>query len=310
MNMNETQPILVVGATGSVGGAVVSALRARNAIIRVLVRDPARVADLPPSVQRSVGDLRDPGQVAAALVGVQAAFYVSPHEPDEVALATGFVKACEAAGVRLVFAGVHIDQPNGWLRAVQRTLFGLLLPAYRGKLRIGEHVARSATRPVVLVPTNFMQNDEVFQDDILAGVFPEPLAGINRVDLRDVGAIAADALLRPDFPAGVHSVVGPETLSGEQCARVWARALGRPVRYVGDDEAAWTAAYRRRLTGRKLADWLGSFRFLQKRSLATNPEHLASTTRLLGRPPHSYETYVQDTATAWHASQGREPRMR
>jgi uncharacterized protein YbjT (DUF2867 family) len=261
--MSQSQPILVVGATGSVGREVLAALLARDATVRVLVRDAARVADLPPSVQRHVGDLRDPAQVATALAGVQAAFYVSPHEPDEIALATAFVRACEAAGVRLVFAGVHIDQPNRWLRAVQRTMFGLLMPTYRGKLRIGERIARSAARPVVLAPTNFMQNDEIFRDDIVAGVFPEPLAGINRVDLRDVGAIAADALLRPDFPTGVYSVVGPETLSGRQCAQTWARALGRPVRYAGDDDAAWTAAYRRRLTGRKLTDWLSSFRLLK-----------------------------------------------
>lgn len=202
---------------------------------------------------------------------MRAAFYVSPHEPDKVALADGFVAACAAAGVRLVFAGVHIDQPSRLLRALQRGLFGLLLPHYRGKLHVGEVMARSAVCPVVLVPANFMQNDEVFRGDILAGVFPMPLAGSNWVDLRDVGEVAAEALLRADVPAGVYSLVGPETLSGAQCAQTWARELGRPVRYLGGDDAAWATTLQQRLTGRKRDDWQASFRFL-KAGAADQPQ--------------------------------------
>lgn len=296
MEVNRREPILVVGATGSVGREVVKALLARKATVRVLVRDPAKVAELPSSVQRVTGDLRFVDGLQEALSGVGAAFYVSPHDPEEVRLASTFVRACEAAGVRIVFAGVHLG--SRW----KRTAFSLLLRQYRGKLRVGELIADSTTRPVVLAVSNFMQNDEIFLDDILGGVFPEPLAaaGVNRVDLRDVAEIAAGALLRPRFPDGAYQVVGPASLSGVECARQWARALERPVRYGGDDPG-WEAVYRRRLSGPKLADWLKTFRMLRKHGFATTDDALACTTWLLGRMPRSYATYVRDIATAWRA---------
>jgi len=80
--------ILVVGATSAVGREVAAALVAADVPVRVFVRDPARTAHLPDQGQRHVGDLRAPAEVEAALRGVRAAFYVSPHEHDEVAMAT------------------------------------------------------------------------------------------------------------------------------------------------------------------------------------------------------------------------------
>ncbi|WP_163509162.1 SDR family oxidoreductase [Fodinicola acaciae] len=297
--MTRREPVLVVGATGSVGRAVVKALLARRATVRVLVRDPAKVAELPSSVQRHIGDLRFVDGLQEALLGVGAAFYVSPHDPEEIRLASTFVRACEAGGIRIVFAGVHLTGRHDLMRLLKRTAFSLALPRYRGKLRVGELMANSTTRPVVLAVSNFMQNDEVFLEDILGGVFPEPLAaaGVNRVDLRDVADIAADALLRPRFPAGAYPVVGPASLSGVDCARHWSQALDRPVRYGGHDRG-WEAVYRRRLSGPKLDDWISTFRVLRRHGLATSDDALACTTGLLGRMPRSYATYVRDITTA------------
>ena len=42
--MNDPRPVLVVGASGTVGSEVTNALLARGASVRVLVRDPGRVA--------------------------------------------------------------------------------------------------------------------------------------------------------------------------------------------------------------------------------------------------------------------------
>ena len=125
-----------------------------------------------------------------------------------------------------------------------RTLYGRLLPKYRGKIAIGRMVETSATSPVVLGVSNFMQNDEVLLDVIRAGQFVHPChpGGLNRVDLRDLGDIAANVLLDPDVPAGAYPVVGPRSLTGPECAQVWSEALGVPVSYAGDDDAALEAA--------------------------------------------------------------------
>ena len=121
---------------------------------------------------------------------------------------------------------------------------------------------------------------------------------MNRVDLRDVAQVASDALLDDEFRSGAYSLVGPESLSGEQCAAVWQRELGREVRYTGGDESAWKAAFARRLQGRKLVDWEASFGALSKLKVKTSAADLAETRRLLGREPRRYDEYVQDQVAA------------
>jgi uncharacterized protein YbjT (DUF2867 family) len=300
-NLMKQPDVLVVGASGMLGGQVVKALTNRGAAVRVLARDPDRLGHLPRTVRRLRGDLRDASSVGQALEGVKAAFYVSPHDQAEVEFATTFLRKAESARVPLVFAGVHVPFANRLARAVMRTAFAAALPAYRGKLRVGEMFARSATKPVILVGTHFMQNDDIFDEDIRAGRFPIPLApaGINRVDVRDIAELAARSLIEPDFlRPGAYPVVGPASHSGTDAAAMWSRALGTAVRYVGDDDDVWMAICRRRVSGRKQSDFLATAKMQQKRGLATNPKQLTITTQLLGRPPRAYGDYVQERAAA------------
>ena len=157
--------ILVLGGTGLMGREVLGALRRRGARARVLVRDPARLATLE-GVDVHVGDLRDPASLRRAMHGVDVVFHISPHEADEVELTRTVVAACEEQGARLVFAGVHVTGRNPLLGWLVRRFYGLVLPRYRGKFAIGRMVESSATNPVILCPSNFMQNDEVLLDVI------------------------------------------------------------------------------------------------------------------------------------------------
>lgn len=64
--------VLVVGATGSIGRLVVDEAIRQGHEVRVLVRDLGKVARLPSSAQRSVGDLTRPDTLAAAVDGIDA----------------------------------------------------------------------------------------------------------------------------------------------------------------------------------------------------------------------------------------------
>lgn len=295
--------VLVTGATGTVGREAVRALlEGGGAMVRALVRDPAR-AKLPSEVQVAAGDLRDATSVARALAGVSAALYVSPHEPEEEAMARSFAEACRRVGARVVFVGVHVDGPNRAVRALKRAAFGLMFRAYRSKFRLSEAVRQVDARATLLMPTNFFQNDELAEDVIRAGSYPMPMGtgGVNRVDVRDIGDVVARALTDEGLAGRALSISGPASLNGPQCAEVWSRALGRPVAFTGADHAAFAELAARSLRGKKLTDFVASHRLLSGLSMPTDPAEVAATTALLGRAPRSYESYVRDRVAAWEA---------
>ena len=293
--------VLVGGATGTVGREVVRALLAKRGVtVRALVRDPSKA---PAGTVAASGDLRDPASVARALEGATSAFYVSPHEHDEEALARTFVAACEERRVRLVFVGVHADGATRVARALKRFAYGRLLPHYRAKLRLSEGVRRSRTEAIVLMPTNFFQNDELALGPLLREgryVVPMGTRGINRVDVRDLGDAAARALTDAALAPGAYPVVGPASLGGPASAAAWAGALGREVTFADDLAAfaAFEACAAEALSGRKLEDFVASHRVLRRFAMPTDPRDVAATTALLGRPPRAYEEYVADRAAA------------
>lgn len=300
----QSADVLVIGATGTLGGAVLRALHGRGARVRVLVRHPRPELEHP-RTQQVLGDLGDPASVRAALTGVRAAFYVSPHADAELEYARTFVAESRRAGVRVVFAGVHSTRRtvSGRLRAA---VIRRIMPTYRTKLEIGAHIEREAPDAVLLTPTAFFQNDELFLEDVAGGVYPVPLKGFSMVSTADVGEAAARVLTDPSFPAGTYPVVGPRTMSGEQAAAAWTAALGRPVRYTGGDAAAWARTSELRLpSGRKGVDFRSSFASLGRHRLAASARDVAATTALLGRPPQDYADWVAEVVAA-HRLRERE----
>lgn len=295
-----TRPILVVGATGSIGSQVVRALLERGAPVRVFVRSLHKVEHLPPHVERAVGTLEDRDAIARALRGVHAAFYVSPHDAAEEQLAGHFVSECERAGVRLVFSGVYADGKTRFARWLQRTVFGLILPHYRPKLRLAERIRRSHTRAVMLIPGNYFQMDEVCRDELLAGRYPLPLGVVPRVDTRDVGDAAARALLDPAVPCGDYTLCEAAAPGGEGTAAHWAAALGRPVSYAPDipeTDAILARAY----SGRKALDCQLTYRLVGRLKLPPSPAAIRQTEFLLGRAARSHADYARETAAVWRA---------
>jgi uncharacterized protein YbjT (DUF2867 family) len=280
---------LIIGATGTVGGLVLDEAVRRGVDVRALVRNKERAA-LPDTVEVLQGDLADREAVSTALRGVDSAFYVSPHETNEIEIASIFGQEAERAGARLVFGGFHIEDADA------REAAGRAIPAYVGKLKLAAFLASTDTRPVMVSLTNFAQNDEVFREDIEAGTFPTPLhpGGVNRIDLRDAAEVLTTALTDVNFAAGAYQFVGPESLNGEQSARIWAEALGREVVYTGDDPE-WRKAFGRRLEGQKLQDWIRSFELLGAAAIPTDPADVETMTKLLGHAPRTFRDYVRDS---------------
>jgi len=114
--MDDVAPVvLVTGATGYVGGRLVPRLLATGARVRVLARDPARLAGRAwlPSVDVVAGDVLHPETLPAGLAGVDVAYYLvhsmrggPDFERRDAEAAAAFGRAARAAGVaRIVYLG-------------------------------------------------------------------------------------------------------------------------------------------------------------------------------------------------------------
>ena len=107
--------VLVTGATGYIGGRLVPDLLDAGFAVRVLARHPEKLRDRPWAAQVDVarGDVSDPSAVAAALHGVEVAYYLvhalatgSSFAAEDRAMATAFAAAARAADVqRIVYLG-------------------------------------------------------------------------------------------------------------------------------------------------------------------------------------------------------------
>jgi uncharacterized protein YbjT (DUF2867 family) len=133
------------------------------------------------------------------------------------------------------------------------------------------------------------------------GVYPQPIgsAGLSRVDVRDIAEAAAVALTSSGHEGESYDLVGPEVHTGESTAAVWARALGKPIAYGGDDLEAWEKQSLQYMPDWAVFDFKNMYAFFQEHGLKATPEAIERQTRLLGHAPRSFGAFVGETASAW-----------
>ena len=284
--------ILVTGGTGTVGSLVTRELAARGAQVSVLSRNPAKAKNLPAGVKAVEGDLLSAKTVQHAFNGIDGVFLLNALGNTEAHEGLQAVCGMMLAGVkRIVYQSVQdADRlPH--------------LPHFGSKVAI-EHAVRGSGIPfTILRPSHFYQNDYMTKDAILGGFYPQPIGnvGTSRVDTRDIAEAAAAALLSSEHEGQTYELVGPEVLTGDAVAQIWRRALGRDVRYVGNNLDEW-----QRQMLQFLPDWLVfdlrlMFEHFQRHGLKGSPEAVARLTRVLGHPPRSFEAFANETAAEWQA---------
>jgi uncharacterized protein YbjT (DUF2867 family) len=237
--------ILITGATGAQGGAVVDALVDAGADVRALVRNPdspaaSRLADR--GVNLVLGDFDDPASLAEATRGAHGVFSVQmPPMPDdldsEIRTGKALVDAALSAGVdtfvhtSVARAGDH-ENFTGW--AEQRWW-----PAYWTSKAAVNDAVRAAGFPhwVVLKPAFMMENfippkSGLMFPSLSAGHLHTALADDTRLDLiaaADVGRFAAAAFADPGRFHGQDIDLAADALTMAEVAEYIAAAAKVPV---------------------------------------------------------------------------------
>lgn len=231
-----TDPILVLGATGGQGGAVVRALRERGATIRALVRRPAApraLALADDGVELVEGDLSERAAVRAAMDGVAAAFAVTtPFESG--------MDAEVAQGRAIIGAAADARLPHMVFSSVAGADAGTGVPHFESKNVIETELRASGLQHGVVAPTYFFDNALGGRGELLAGVLRLPIASdhpLQQLDRADLAAIAAIGLTEPGRLAGRRIEVAGDAPTPTQMAEAFTRVLGQEVRHVRDDLA-------------------------------------------------------------------------
>ena len=209
---------LIIGGTGKVGRAIVADLRTAGQDAISAARNGADV----------MLDMRDPHAVEAAAQGCDAAFFITPLGPDETLIGLAVHAALVAAGVaRIGYLAIHnLDT----LRKI---------PHFEAKIPIRDAVL-SRDGGVVIAPNFFFQNDLMVLDAIkFGGVYPLPIGetGVHAVDVNDIGAAGARVLMSANWDGTMVPICGTDRMTGPLLAANWSTALGRAVRYAGNDIA-------------------------------------------------------------------------
>ena len=282
---------LILGGTGTVGGAVARELMERGEAVKVLTRSPEKARALPEGAESVVGDLRDPGCYHRVFLDFDTLFLLNAVTDTELQEGLAAVNEARRAGAaRIVYLSVHDAEK------------GPHVPHFAAKLAIEEAIRRSGISYTILRPNNFYQNDHWYQDVIMEhAIYPQPIGdvGIARVDVRDIAEAAANALTRTGFENRSFALVGADPLTGAECARAYGEVFGREVRYGGNDLQAWARESGKMLPAWMVYDLALMYALFQDRGLHATAEQIAETERIVGHLPRTFGDFVQETATIW-----------
>jgi uncharacterized protein YbjT (DUF2867 family) len=181
------------------------------------------------------------------------------------------------------------------------------VPHFAGKYTVERMIEALDLPATVLRPAYFIQNDLRQKDGLLkAGVYASPIGGkgVSMVDIRDIGEAAAIELVRREraaTPLGreTYALVGPDSLTGEGIARLWSEALGRAIRYGGDDLVVMEQRMKTMLPAWHALDLRLMFSRYQTEGAVASADDITRLTRLLGRAPRSYGAFARDAAAQW-----------
>jgi uncharacterized protein YbjT (DUF2867 family) len=216
--------ILVLGATGNVGRAIVEAALADGHTVRAVSRSGR---GLPAGADAYVGDLDDASTLADALDGVEAMFTLAGY----VGLAETLAGA-KGSGVERVVLLSSSSAPSGnRANAVAKY-----------HLESEDAVRASGLGWTILQPNAFMSNALRWRPQIEAGeAIREPFGDValSVIDPADIAAVALLGLATADHQGQSYRLSGPAALTADERAAILGQALGRELTVVvpSDEEA-------------------------------------------------------------------------
>jgi uncharacterized protein YbjT (DUF2867 family) len=285
-----TMPVLVTGATGNTGSAVLARLAERGVSVRAMVRKQSDATKLPEGVTAVVADFDDAVSLSAALHGIGRAYLVTPSSEQAQDQQLRFADLAAEAGVQhlVVLSQLAADEhsPVRFLRyhaAVER------------------HVQDLGIDYTFLRPNLYFQGLLAFTGSIAADDrFYAPIgdATVSAVDVRDIAAVAAAALTEAGHERQTYTLTGPTALTHTEIAAALSAALGRAITFVDVSPDAFASSMEGILPPWQVAGLLEDYAHYSRGEAATIT---ATVEQVTGKPPTDVTQFARDYAPRFAA---------
>jgi uncharacterized protein YbjT (DUF2867 family) len=280
--------VLVTGATGRVGRAVVDQLIVAGVPVRALTHRSEVAATLPGSIEVVTADLTVPESLDAVLAGVSAVFLVWTVPS---ATAAAVVERLATYARRVVFLSSPHQTPHPFFQ--QPNPMAVL------HADIERLIAAAGLESTIIRPGMFASNTLFWWATAIraGGVvrWPYGAAETAPVDDRDVAAVAARTLYEDGHAGGDYVLTGPESLSQAKQVSIIGDVVGRRVQFeeLSPDEfrSETEGSWPRPVVDMLLAAWGAT---------TGRPAFVTSTVSdILRSEPRSFRQWVTDHATAF-----------
>jgi uncharacterized protein YbjT (DUF2867 family) len=275
--------ILVTGATGTTGNAVVRQLSAAGIPARALVRNPAKAASVDlPHIEIIAGDLSDPASLAIAMEGVEALYLNIVPSTESLHQIDNAIAAAKAAGLSTIV------KLSGLLAASNSPS-----DIIRMHSEADDRVRNSGLAYTILRANSFYQNILGQLDAIkTTGAFYLPLGDAHQslIDVDDIAAAAIIAMTSDAHRNQSYDITGPESLTFHDVAKILTQVSGKPVSYVAISRAQFEETLRGYGTPDAAAASVGElFEVFASGIYADVTDDIE---KIIGRAPRSFETFA------------------
>ena len=292
--MSET--VLITGATGNTGSAIVELLASSDTTVRIIARNPRQVAARWPDAEVAVADFDDAEQLAVALDGVDRAYLVTPSTERAEAQQLRFAEVAASTGVRHI---VKLSQ----LAADESSPVRFL----RYHAAVERRIRELGGEYTFLRPNLFFQGLLGMAEPISTqGELFAPIGGarVSLVDVRDIAAVAAAALTEPGHAGRTYTVTGPAAITHSDIAAAIGAATRRDVAFVDVPPEKFADALRGAMPPWQLDGLVEDYAHYSRGEAAEVSSAVADVT---GRPPRDVVTFAHDYADAFTPSSDDTP---
>jgi uncharacterized protein YbjT (DUF2867 family) len=282
--------ILITGANGQTGRAIIRALSSKGEEVRAFVHKFEQIQEIKSLDVKEVvvGDMMDQEAMNEVFIGIRAVYHIcSVVNPDEVQIGQIAINAARSAKIEhFVYHSV--------LHSVLQDL-----PHHQKKLMVEEIVVNSGIPYTIIQPAAFMQNilqvwkllseEDIFEQRF----FTSKETRICMVDLEDLAEAVSIILTKPGHTGATYEICGPENLSMADMLAVFKQNFGREVKVQTTPDELWAAQLKKRGLGEyQINTLLTMFHHYNEHEFTGNPNVL---TWLLGRRPNDFASFIHRT---------------